>query len=43
MASLRPSYDTIADGLARMLEPLGREPQERVFYKNAQRFYRIGE
>jgi predicted TIM-barrel fold metal-dependent hydrolase len=41
VASLRASYDTIADGLARMLKPLGREAQERVFYKNAQRFYRI--
>ncbi|TCK36581.1 putative TIM-barrel fold metal-dependent hydrolase [Paraburkholderia sp. BL8N3] len=41
VASLRASYDTLADGLARMLAPLGREAQERVFYRNALDFYRI--
>ncbi len=41
VAGLRASYDTIADGVARMIAPMGRAAQEAVFAGNAQRFYRI--
>jgi predicted TIM-barrel fold metal-dependent hydrolase len=41
VAGLRASYDTIADGMATMLAPLGRAVQEAVFAGNAQRFYRL--
>lgn len=41
VAGLRASYDTIANGVAAMLEPLGRAVQEAVFAGNAQRFYRL--
>jgi predicted TIM-barrel fold metal-dependent hydrolase len=43
VAGLRASYDTIADGLAAMLAPLGRAAQEAVFAGNARRFYRLEE
>ena len=43
VAGLRASYDTIADGVAAMLAPLGRAVQEAVFAGNAQRFYRLEE
>jgi predicted TIM-barrel fold metal-dependent hydrolase len=43
VAGLRASYDTIADSVAAMLAPLGREVQEAVFAGNAQRFYRLEE
>ncbi|WP_397453740.1 amidohydrolase family protein [Pseudomonas sp. NA-150] len=41
VAGLRASYDTIANGVAAMLEPWGRAAQEAVFAGNAQRFYRL--
>ncbi|WP_201190439.1 amidohydrolase family protein [Pseudomonas fluorescens] len=41
VAGLRASYDTIADGVARMLAPMGRAVQEAVFAGNARRFYRL--
>jgi predicted TIM-barrel fold metal-dependent hydrolase len=41
VAGLRASYDTIADGVAAMLAPMGRAVQEAVFAGNAQRFYRL--
>ena len=41
VAGLRASYDTIADGMAAMLAPLGRGVQEAVFAGNARRFYRM--
>lgn len=41
VAGLRASYDTIANGVADMLAPLGRAVQEAVFAGNAQRFYRL--
>ena len=41
VAGLRASYDTIADGMAAMLAPLGRAVQEAVFAGNARRFYRL--
>ncbi|MFJ3487792.1 amidohydrolase family protein [Pseudomonas sp. NPDC090202] len=41
VAGLRASYDTVADGVAKMLEPLGRAAQEAVFAGNARRFYRL--
>ena len=41
VASLRASYDTLADGMAQMLAPMGRAVQEAVFAGNAQRFYRL--
>lgn len=41
VAGLRASYDTIADGVAAMLEPWGRAAQEAVFAGNARRFYRL--
>lgn len=41
VAGLRASYDTIADGVAAMLAPLGRAAQESVFAGNARRFYRL--
>jgi predicted TIM-barrel fold metal-dependent hydrolase len=41
VAGLRASYDTLADGVAAMLAPMGREVQEAVFAGNAQRFYRL--
>ncbi|WP_213939058.1 amidohydrolase family protein [Pseudomonas sp. dw_612] len=41
VAGLRASYDTIANGMAAMLAPLGRNVQEAVFAGNAQRFYRL--
>jgi predicted TIM-barrel fold metal-dependent hydrolase len=41
VAGLRASYDTIADGMAGMLAPLGRAVQEAVFAGNAQRFYHL--
>ncbi|MFK3970855.1 amidohydrolase family protein [Pseudomonas sp. NPDC087358] len=41
VAGLRASYDTIANGVAQMLEPWGRAVQEAVFAGNAQRFYRL--
>jgi predicted TIM-barrel fold metal-dependent hydrolase len=43
VAGLRASYDTIADGMAAMLAPMGRAVQEAVFAGNAQRFYRLEE
>lgn len=43
VAGLRASYDTIADGVAAMLEPWGRAAQEAVFAGNARRFYRLDE
>jgi predicted TIM-barrel fold metal-dependent hydrolase len=43
VAGLRASYDTIADGMAAMLAPLGRTVQEAVFAGNARRFYRLEE
>jgi predicted TIM-barrel fold metal-dependent hydrolase len=41
VAGLRASYDTITDGMAQMLAPLGRAVQEAVFADNAKRFYRL--
>jgi predicted TIM-barrel fold metal-dependent hydrolase len=41
VASLRASYDTLADGMAQMLAPMGRAVQEAVFADNAKRFYRL--
>ena len=41
VAGLRASYDTIANGMADMLAPMGRAVQEAVFAGNAQRFYRL--
>ncbi|MEB6590741.1 MULTISPECIES: amidohydrolase family protein [Pseudomonas] len=41
VAGLRASYDTIADGVASMLAPMGRAVQEAVFADNARRFYRL--
>jgi len=41
VAGLRACYDTIANGVADMLAPLGRAVQEAVFAGNAQRFYRL--
>jgi predicted TIM-barrel fold metal-dependent hydrolase len=41
VASLRASYDTLADGMAQMLAPMGRAVQEAVFAGNAQCFYRL--
>lgn len=43
VAGLRADYSTIADGVARMLAPFGREVQEAVLCHNALRFYRIEE
>jgi predicted TIM-barrel fold metal-dependent hydrolase len=43
VAGLRASYDTIADGMAAMLAPMGRAVQEAVFAGNARRFYRLEE
>jgi predicted TIM-barrel fold metal-dependent hydrolase len=41
VAGLRAAYDTIANGVADMLAPMGRAVQEAVFAGNAQRFYRL--
>ena len=41
VAGLRVSYDMLVSSLRRMLEPLGRDALEKIFYRNAQRFYRI--
>ncbi|MNI94481.1 hypothetical protein D3C73_1525910 [compost metagenome] len=41
VAGLRASYDTLADGMATMLAPMGRSVQQAVLAGNAQRFYRL--
>ncbi|MFL9888611.1 amidohydrolase family protein [Paraburkholderia agricolaris] len=41
VAGLRIGYDALVESIARMLEPLGHESQERIFFRNAADFYRI--
>lgn len=41
VAGLRVSYDVLVDSMRRMLEPLGRDALEKIFYRNAQQFYRV--
>lgn len=41
VASLRASYDTLTNGVAKMLAPLDRSVQEAIFAGNATRFYRL--
>jgi predicted TIM-barrel fold metal-dependent hydrolase len=41
VAGLRVSYDVLVDSMRRMLEPLGREALEKIFYRNALQFYRM--
>ncbi|BAN27736.1 amidohydrolase family protein [Caballeronia insecticola] len=41
VAGLRVSYDVLIDSMKKMLEPLGRDALEKVFYRNALQFYRV--
>ncbi|SAK60332.1 amidohydrolase [Caballeronia temeraria] len=41
VAGLRVSYDVLVHSMKSMLEPLGRDALEKIFYRNAQRFYRV--
>jgi predicted TIM-barrel fold metal-dependent hydrolase len=41
VAGLRVSYDVLVESMRRMLEPLGRAALEKIFWRNAQSFYRV--
>lgn len=41
VAGLRVRYDVLVGSMRAMLEPLGRDAQEKIFFRNALRFYRI--